>query len=379
MKVEKYIVMSVVAAALISMAGCSSDDSSSGGGVAIPDVGYYPSSKDSFEGADGDNNISSASAITVGDGVQSRTLFPLGDYDFVAVELDKGVIYEFFTTNLNYFADTYLYLLDENGTELRDSDDYMYLDSNIQEYNATYSGTHYLRVQGYSEDYEVASYQLGVREWIDTDDDGHSTFFDCNDNNDTINPYETDIPGDGIDNDCSGVDALAADTVDKFEIDDDTTNAKPALEIDGHFSEKNYHKSDYSQQHTIHAAGQEDYVSLVIPSNSAVEFDYKNGVSLSQENFDENGSSIGSNSTVENTSSRAQTYYRKYSASNGTETGWYLSGFARKGQDSDGDGYYPMDWADDFDCNENNASIHPNATEISTTDGIDQNCDGFDN
>jgi len=375
----KYIVMSVATAALIGMTGCSSDsdDSSSGGGSA-QDPDNYPSSIDNFEGANGDNDISSAGAIVVGDEVQSRTLFPSGDYDFVAVELEKGSLYEFFTTNLNYFADTYLYLLDENGIELTSADDYMYLDSNIQEYNATYSGTHYLRVQGYSEDYEVASYQLGARKWVDADDDGHSTFFDCNDNNDTINPYEDDIPGDGIDNDCSGVDALAADTVDRFEIDDDNTSAKPALEIYGHFYEKKHHESDYSQQHTIHTAGQEDYVSLVIPSNSAVEFDYENGVSLTMVNFDENGSLINSNSTIENTSNRAQTYYRKYSADDGTSTGWYVAGFATKGQDSDGDGYYPMDWAGDFDCNENNASINPGASEVSDIDGIDQNCDGSD-
>ena len=104
----------------------------------------FPTAPDSYEGAIGDNNISTASVITVDEPLQGRSIFPQGDYGWVKVELEEGVVYDLFTTNLNETGDTYLYLYDMDGVQIDRNDDHIDYDS-YMEFNATYTGTYYLK------------------------------------------------------------------------------------------------------------------------------------------------------------------------------------------------------------------------------------------
>jgi hypothetical protein len=54
------------------------------------------------------------------------------------------------------------------------------------------------------------------QEWVppDADGDGFNEDEECDDDNPDVNPGETDIPGDGIDQDCDGADAVEQGTLD---------------------------------------------------------------------------------------------------------------------------------------------------------------------
>lgn len=377
MKVKSYIGLSVLAAAVIGFSGCSSD--SDDAVVATSYAAVSPSSPDSFEGAAGDNNLSTAGTLSVGGTLQARSVFPVGDEDWIAVELEAATVYELFTTNLNEVGDTYLYLYDENGTELDSDDDHLYLDSDIEEYNATYSGTHYLKVRSYSVT-EATSYQIGVRVHIDADDDGYTPTFDCNDNNNTIYATAFEIPGDGIDQDCSGVDALADDAVDPYEADNDLASAKAMTVSYGSYGETQHRNDVYSKMRTLDNTADSDFFSFTVPAYSAVYIIESANVDYDWYAYEANGTEVDSGTAdmyefVDNTTNAAVTYKVEIS-SNGIDTGWYAPVMVPVGTDIDGDGYYTLDW--DSDCDDTNALINSGESDTNTTDGIDSNCDGID-
>lgn len=383
MKTKSYIVVSALAAALIGMSGCSSDSSDKSASTAYAAV--TPTSADAYEGASGDNNLSTAGSTTVGGALQARSIFPAGDEDWVAVELTKDTVYELFTTNLNAVGDTYLYLYDENGTDLANDDDHLYLDSDIEQYTATYTGTHYLKVRSFSVT-EATAYQLGVRVHVDADNDGYTPTFDCNDNNDTIYVSATEIPGDGIDQDCSGVDSLAVDAADPYESDDSLATAKPMAVTYGSPGETQHRKDVYSKMRTLNTTSDTDFYTFTVPAHSAV-YIMEAGNESSHEGindydwfgYDENGTEVVSGPAspyefAENDTDTSLTFKAEF-RSNGSDIGWYVPMVVPAGTDMDGDGYYTQDWSSD--CNDNNASIYEGATDV-IGDGIDADCDGID-
>ncbi len=375
----KYLVMSVAAVALIGMTGCSSDSNDTASSYKV----VTPTSADSYEGSTGDNNLSTAGTLSVGGTLQSRSIFPVGDEDWVAVQLQGGTVYELFTTNLNEVGDTYLYLYDENGTQLARDDDHLYLDSDIEEYNATYSGTHYLKVRSFSIN-EATSYQLGVRVHVDVDNDGYTPTFDCNDNNDTIYATATEILGDGIDQDCSGVDALDANTTDPYELDNDLASAK-AIPVSYGSSGETQHRNDiYSKMRTLDTTSDTDFYSFTVPAHSAsyiIEASYNAGLNdFDWFGYDENGTEvISSNGSIYEfvvNDTDAPLTYKAEIRSNGVDTGWYVPYMVPAGTDLDGDGYYTQDW--DSDCDDTDALVYPGGDDSNTTDGIDSDCNGID-
>ena len=356
--------------------------------TVVVDAAYspiFPRAKDSYEGTTGDNNISTASTITVGEELQGRTIFPQGDCDWVKVELGEGVVYDLFTTNLNETGDTYLYLYDMDGVEIDRDDDYIDYDS-YMEFNATYTGTFYLKACSFVVE-EATSYQLGVRVHVDDDNDNYSAVYDCNDNNDTIYPFATEIPGDGIDQDCSGVDAIADGIADPYEVDDDFDLAQQMPEVEGSYSEIQHRYDIASQMRTIHTTTDTDFYKITLPPYSAAYIveasSYWGGGALGNYEWDIYDANQSVNNSgngplyrrIDNTTTVNKTYYFEV-ASNGTDIGWYVPALVHIGEDRDGDGFYTMDW--DMDCNDANASINPEADDSNDTDGIDMNCDGID-
>lgn len=379
MKSSRHYLPLALISSVALLTACGGSD---GGGTAA-----YPTGIDSYEGSTGDNTPATASRISVGQS-QSRTLWPMGDQDYVKVNLSAGTEYEFSANRLCATCDTYLYLYDIDGVTILDTDDdYIGYDSMIR-YTPVADGTYYLRVEAYDETYGVATYTLGARTVTDNDGDGYSTYYDCNDGDATIYPGATEVVEDGISQNCSGTDRLAATTADPFEPDDTAETARPMFMTDIYAWEIQYQQTGWAQnKRTIHAAEDKDYFSITLgPKEAAYITSYQSpSIQLLMTVYDSDGTTVlytysGSypSYSLENLTDASKTFYVSYEASDGTSTTWYVPALYSVGTDNDDDEYHSRDWDSSRDCNDGNANIHPGATETAA-DGIDSNCNGDDN
>lgn len=311
----------------------------------------------------------------------------MGDKDYVKVLLSAGTEYEFSANRLCASCDVYMYLYDSNGTTLASNDDYIGYDSRIR-YTPAADGTYYLMVRAYDETYGVASYTLRAHTFSDGDSDGYSAYYDCNDGDATIYPWANEVIEDGISQNCSGTDRLAATTADPFEPDNSHETAKMMFMTDVYPWEIQYQQEEWAQHmRTIHTAGDKDYFFVILgPKEAAYLEMYESASStLLMTVYDSDGTTILDtvSSTypwyfLENLTDSFKMFYVSYEASDGNSTTWYVPALYSAGRDNDGDGYYTREWDSGRDCNDNDASIHPGASET-TDDGIDSNCNGDDN
>ncbi len=333
---------------------------------------------DAYEGDTGDNNFSTAGEMDIST-TERHTIFPQNDNDFVKIILEKNKRYEFFVANLPATGDSNLYLYDENYTEIKSADDYIDLDSNIN-YVATYSGIYYLKVVSLDAPYGIFEYTLGAREFVDDDNDTYSSYYDCDDSNSSIHPHAREIPGNGIDEDCSGVDALAG--ADPYEADNDMTDAKAIPTTLGDPWEIEFRKDIYSQMRTLDTTSDIDYMSIMIPPQAKVDITIANrnfrginwSISESNGTVKYNGTNGFGRTLYNRTNTDLQLYLKI--ASDGSDTGWYVPVMIPLGTDADEDNVSTKDYWE-YDCDDNNASIYPGATDV-VGDGIDANCNGVD-
>ncbi len=162
---------------------------------------------------------------------------------------------------------------------------------------------------------------------------------DCNDNNAAINPGTTEICGDGIDNNCNG------------NADESCSLTTYYRDLDG----DGYGNANVTKTASTAPDG---YVSVDSDCNDN-NANIHPGATEACDGIDND-----CDGTVDEGCSGLATYYR----------------------DADGDGYgNPNDSieasakpacyvADNSDCSDNNASVHPGAAEI--CDGLDNDCDG---
>jgi len=370
----------------MSIVACSGG----GGGGSTVNPSAYPTAADNYEGSGGDNALGTASAINVGQ-TQVRTLFPMGDVDWVGVRLTAGTEYEFSANNLAAATDGFMYLFSTDGaTELDTGDDYISLDPDIR-FTPGATGTYYIKVMTYGDapdggnfkEKSLLAYTLGVREFTDGDNDGYSPYYDCNDGDATIYPKAVEIPGDGIDQNCSGVDEIAGTTPDPSENDDDITSAKVMVGPIGDPNEIQYrHATFMSNARTIDSPGEKDWFSIRVPAYGRIKFllAYQGSACIEATTYEPDGTTVIDTSlgaVITNNSSTAFTYFMVYQGCGGTDTGYYVPSYINLGVDMDGDGYYTKDWDVFRDCDDTDPGTHPGATEI-LSDGIDQDCDGSD-
>ncbi|MHC3995209.1 MopE-related protein [Thiomicrolovo sp. ZZH C-3] len=391
MKTMKAKGIVLLAAVALMAGGCKveSETADSGGGGNTGGGGTvvaaaFPTGADGFEGSAGDNTKEHSSSILVG-GLQTRTLYPQGDEDWVKVTLSAGKTYEVFATNLNYTADTVIELYKPDGVTLvASNDNYLSFDSNIEQVAITATGEYLIHIYSYYA-FDMASYQLGVRSFVDADSDGYSETFDCNDSNNAIYPYATEIAGNGIDEDCSGADAPSG--IDGFESDGSLGSATTIYSTESAVGEIIYQGALYTLAHTINPGSETDYYKVTLPPyGAAYVVDFSQGpAGLQTSLLDDGGGALGITDSkgpggvIEMSTPDAggiattQTYYLQVMSEDGSSTTWYAPAVIPIGTDSDGDGFYTKDWSPD--CDDTNALIYPGATER-PLDPKDWNCDG---
>ncbi len=376
-----YWVSLTTAAFLI--AACSSGG---GGFSGDPPVNpsAYPVAADSNEGMGGNETPATATAATIGT-TQINTNFPQGDIDVFSVNLTAGTDYEFSANRLCATCDTFMRLLDADMTsELDSNDDWVEFDSAIQ-YTPTVSGTYFVEVRALNNIFGVTTYTFGARILVDDDGDGWSTYHDCNDNDFAIKPNATELFGDDIDQNCTGSDIPFGTTVDTHEPDNTWETAVTMVEAQGTPGELIYRSELYSASgnlRTIHDANEEDYFKISIPAMSAIHVGVQDGAfDDAVMAFESDGVTLvsGNNSAeyIENTTNSAVTYYWRFYSLSGSQTGAYVPYYYSIGEDMDGDGFYTKNENNLRDCNDTDADIHPDATEI-VGDSTDSNCDGSD-
>ncbi|WP_242121693.1 MopE-related protein [Aestuariivivens sediminicola] len=267
--------------------------------------------------------------------------------------------------------------------------------------------TYYFRV--YSQGFSASDPNFTLKLWssqsiTDVDGDGYSTAGgDCNDNNASIYPGATEIPDNGIDEDCDGADLLTwyldadgdtfgdintptlantqpADYVsDNTDCNDADANVNPdATEVcDGIDNDCDGLVDDadpsVTGQTTYYVDGDGDGYGDASDAGALYCFDPGAGFSLSNTDCNDANNAIYPGATE--------------IPDNGIDEDcdgadlltWYL--------DSDGDTFgdsntttlansQPADHvSDNTDCNDADANVNPDATEV--CDGIDNDCDGL--
>lgn len=362
-----------------SLAACGSSSSKDS-----PTVQIYPEARDTAESGDGDNTEQNATPITLNTSY-TKTLFPVLDVDWVSVELQAGIEYEFSANKLCATCDTkiYVYQADEESEsgyiELSSNDDFIELDSAIV-YTPVETATYLVKVIPYDEDMGISTYTLNVHEFIDEDGDNYSSFYDCNDDDNTIAPRAEELAEDGVDQDCNGSDLIADDSEDAFESDNTSEQASEIAFLEYGYTEAVFIFQQFANEvHTIHDADDIDWIKFDLPAYSAADvyIDYTNfnGLITIFESDAETEVANGFDTVLNNTAV-SKTFYIKLE-SDGGSIGYYLPTAIFYGYDKDQDGFYTMQWSGGRDCNDDNFEINPQAADLAG-DGIDSNCDGLD-
>lgn len=377
-KRQAGVALLVVLSALLS--ACGSDGRNAG---TAPDTVFYPVAADDFDkNGDINRDAEHATPIVVNHSYKG-TIFPQGDLDWMQLNLHAGTTYEIVVDHQCPTCGTVTHLYGSDGaTEVGERNDY-YLSANRIKFTPTTSGRYFIKVEYQTLDnrqaWGVSNYWINVHRYVDGDGDDVSSWFDCNDKDADISIWGNDIPGDGVDQDCTGSDMPLASGPDSFESGDDsasTTTSTLPLETYQAY-QMFYILRSLPEDKFLHTftTGDVDWYRVTVPAGHS----YFVSALLADGYWDyatyqEDGVTSAS---LHNTSSNDQNLLVKIfpDVSSGAQYAAhvYLPFILDVGTDIDGDGYYSQGQDMSRDCDDNNAAINPAATEI-PGNGINEDC-----
>ena len=181
---------------------------------------------------------------------------------------------------------------------------------------------------------------------VDADGDGYSICEDCNDTFDFMNPGEPEVCGDGIDNDCNGLDDVADVDADGYDAvvcggddcDDDDAAINPGVD------------ADFDGSHACEDCDDSD--DTIFPGATEICDGQDNSCDGNVDDVDEDGDGDPP------------------IACGGTDCD-DTNPLASPGYDGDSDGSDSCE-----DCDDADPAVYPTAPEL--CDGIDTDCDGLD-
>lgn len=208
---------------------------------------------------------------------------------------------------------------------------------------------------------------------VDNDNDGYSAGTgDCDDNNAEIHPGATDIPGDGIDQDCSGQDKVIGDddedgwTVTDGDCDDSNPEVHPE-------ADETYDGIDNNCDGVTDEGLKNDLISALQEIDNYCSSEWPWDLEeCKRESFYQLEYYFGNALDIGCAEEQYFNLPPEISSDNYPGVADYLLLHCSK-SDGDQDGYS----APQGDCEPENPAIHPGAVDI-CEDGIDQNCNGAD-